>query len=226
MALMTDDCVFEATGPAPDGVRARGRRRPCARSGWSSSARPATPAFTEEESFVAGDRGVLRWRFELDGRRRRARARARRRRAALPGRPGRREALLRQGLTARARPRPAAAAPSGPACRSPPTTSRSASQPGCSRPVRRPHTVGRPARGRGQRGRRRLHGGELEDRLSVGTVRLARHDPGVGPGDQPDPGRGHPRDQAQPGLVQRLGRDTEPRIRASIGGGAFARPRR
>ena len=63
MALMTDDCVFESTGPAPDGVRGRGRRRRSARCGSSCSGRRPRRAFTEEESFVAGDRGVLRWRF-------------------------------------------------------------------------------------------------------------------------------------------------------------------
>ena len=42
MALMTDDCVFEATGPAPDGVAASRVRPPCARCGWSCSADAAT----------------------------------------------------------------------------------------------------------------------------------------------------------------------------------------
>ena len=62
MALMTEDCVFEATGPAPDGVRRAG----AADDGtvWVELF-GGTPdvVFTEEESFVAGDRGVLRWRF-------------------------------------------------------------------------------------------------------------------------------------------------------------------
>jgi uncharacterized protein (TIGR03086 family) len=63
MALMTDDCVFEATGPAPDGVRHEGAAD--VRGVWEGlfgSTRDA--AFTEEESFVCGDRGVLRWRFD------------------------------------------------------------------------------------------------------------------------------------------------------------------
>lgn len=69
MALMTDDCVFESTGPAPDGVRRTGATD--VRSVWVElfgGTRDAT--FTEEESFVAGDRGVLRWVFtwtEADG---------------------------------------------------------------------------------------------------------------------------------------------------------------
>ncbi len=63
MALMTDDCVFEATGPAPDGVRHEGAA--ATRAVWSQlfgETRDAT--FTEEEAFVCGDRGVLRWRFD------------------------------------------------------------------------------------------------------------------------------------------------------------------
>jgi len=63
MALMTDDCVFEATGPAPDGVRHEGAAD--VRSVWESLfTETGSPAFTAEESFVAGDRGVLRWRFD------------------------------------------------------------------------------------------------------------------------------------------------------------------
>jgi ketosteroid isomerase-like protein len=63
MALMTDDVVFEATGPAPDGVRHEGAA--AVRAVWEElfgATRDA--AFAEEESFVAGDRGVLRWRFD------------------------------------------------------------------------------------------------------------------------------------------------------------------
>jgi uncharacterized protein (TIGR03086 family) len=63
MALMTDDCVFEATGPAPDGVRHEGADD--VRGVWQElfgGTREA--AFSEEESFVCGNRGVLRWRFD------------------------------------------------------------------------------------------------------------------------------------------------------------------
>ena len=63
MALMTDDCVFEATGPAPDGVRHEGAA--AVRGVWDELfGQTQDPVFTEEESFVAGDRGVLRWRFD------------------------------------------------------------------------------------------------------------------------------------------------------------------
>jgi ketosteroid isomerase-like protein len=63
MALMTPDCVFEATGPAPDGVRHEGAE--AVRAVWEELfGGTRDPRFTEEESFVAGDRGVLRWRFD------------------------------------------------------------------------------------------------------------------------------------------------------------------
>ena len=66
MALMTEDVVFEATGPAPDGVRHEGADD--VRAVWVEvfgGTRDAT--FVEEESFVAGDRAVLRWRFSWTG---------------------------------------------------------------------------------------------------------------------------------------------------------------
>jgi uncharacterized protein (TIGR03086 family) len=66
MALMSDDCVFEATGPAPDGVRHEGAES--VRAVWGELfGETSQPAFTEEESFVAGDRAVLRWRFDWAG---------------------------------------------------------------------------------------------------------------------------------------------------------------
>jgi len=69
MELMGEHCVFEATGPAPDGVRHEGAAD--VRRVWEElfgGTREAT--FTEEESFVCRDRAVLRWRFswtEPDG---------------------------------------------------------------------------------------------------------------------------------------------------------------
>jgi uncharacterized protein (TIGR03086 family) len=63
MALMTDDCVFEATGPAPDGVRHEGAD--AVRAVWDDVfGGTAGATFTEEESYAGGDRGVLRWRFD------------------------------------------------------------------------------------------------------------------------------------------------------------------
>ena len=66
MSLMSDDCVFEATGPAPDGVRHEGAD--AVRAVWDDVfGNTPDAAFTEEESFVCGDRGVLRWRFDWTG---------------------------------------------------------------------------------------------------------------------------------------------------------------
>ncbi|MGC4109238.1 MAG: TIGR03086 family metal-binding protein [Nocardioides sp.] len=63
MALMTDDCVFEATGPAPDGLLHQGSE--AVRAVWADLfGSTRDPSFTEEESFVCGDRGVVRWRFD------------------------------------------------------------------------------------------------------------------------------------------------------------------
>lgn len=62
MALMTDDCVFESTGPAPDGTRVEGAA--AVRAVWEELfGQTADARFDEEDSFVAGDRAVLRWRF-------------------------------------------------------------------------------------------------------------------------------------------------------------------
>jgi ketosteroid isomerase-like protein len=69
MALMTEDCVFESTGPAPDGGRFEGAA--AVRAVWERLFDGTSRSrFTEEESFLAGDRGVLRWRYawtEADG---------------------------------------------------------------------------------------------------------------------------------------------------------------
>ena len=66
MALMTEDCAFEATGPAPDGVRHEGGAD--VRAVWVDLFGNTPGArFTEEESFVSGDRAVLRWRFDWAG---------------------------------------------------------------------------------------------------------------------------------------------------------------
>jgi uncharacterized protein (TIGR03086 family) len=69
MSLMTDDCVFESTSPAPDGQRHEGAE--AVRRVWEQLfAETSEPTFVEEESFVSKDRAVVRWRFtwaEPDG---------------------------------------------------------------------------------------------------------------------------------------------------------------
>jgi ketosteroid isomerase-like protein len=65
MAAMTPDCVFEDTRP-PDGKRHVGSE--AVRSAWAElfTASP-NGAFTAEEVVPAGDRVVVRWRYDFDG---------------------------------------------------------------------------------------------------------------------------------------------------------------
>lgn len=69
MDLMTEDCVFESTSPAPDGERHEGAD--AVRRVWEQLfSQTRDPVFTEEESFVCKDRALVRWRFtwtEPDG---------------------------------------------------------------------------------------------------------------------------------------------------------------
>ncbi|MFI7062138.1 TIGR03086 family metal-binding protein [Kribbella sp. NPDC050124] len=62
MALVTEDCVFESTSPAPDGVRFEGAA--AVRAEWEKLfANTDDPRFETEESVVLGDRGVVRWTY-------------------------------------------------------------------------------------------------------------------------------------------------------------------
>jgi uncharacterized protein (TIGR03086 family) len=66
MRLVTDDCVFEATGPAPDGRRHEGADE--VRKAWLEVFESTRDLrFTEEESYVHGDRATVRWRFDWTG---------------------------------------------------------------------------------------------------------------------------------------------------------------
>ncbi|MFC7625804.1 TIGR03086 family metal-binding protein [Microlunatus sp. GCM10028923] len=65
LALVTDDVIFESTSPAPDGQRLAGRA--AVRTAWAEVMGTAGMAFTEEESFVSGDRGVVRWNYAWAG---------------------------------------------------------------------------------------------------------------------------------------------------------------
>jgi len=62
LALVTDDCVFDATGPAPDGSRHVGRDS--VRAAWRAIFADTASRFEAEETFAAGDRVVQRWRYE------------------------------------------------------------------------------------------------------------------------------------------------------------------
>ncbi len=62
MALMSEDCIFENTYPAPDGRLHRGQAE--VRSFWAEFfASTEAPRFETEEIFSCGERVVARWRF-------------------------------------------------------------------------------------------------------------------------------------------------------------------
>lgn len=62
MAMMTPDCVFEGT-PPPDGTRHRGAAEVRAAFEEVFGASPGA-RFTTEEIFAAGERVVVRWRYD------------------------------------------------------------------------------------------------------------------------------------------------------------------
>jgi predicted SnoaL-like aldol condensation-catalyzing enzyme len=62
MALMSDDCVFENTQPAPDGTRYAGQK--AVTQFWQDFFRDAPQARIDiEEIFGLGERCVMRWRY-------------------------------------------------------------------------------------------------------------------------------------------------------------------
>jgi ketosteroid isomerase-like protein len=63
MDLMTDDCIFEDTNPAPDGTRHVGKA--ATRAAFAEFFRTSSQArFQTEEIFVAGDRCAVRWVYQ------------------------------------------------------------------------------------------------------------------------------------------------------------------
>ncbi len=65
LALVADDGVFDATGPAPDGTRHVGRES--IREAWRPIFDDHSAVFEVEEIFAAGDRVVQLWRYSWDG---------------------------------------------------------------------------------------------------------------------------------------------------------------
>jgi ketosteroid isomerase-like protein len=65
MAFLSDDCIFDSTGPAPDGSRHVGLAE--VRRAWEPIFEDASSRFEAEETFSAGDRVVQRWRYDWDG---------------------------------------------------------------------------------------------------------------------------------------------------------------
>jgi ketosteroid isomerase-like protein len=59
LELVTEDCVFDATGPAPDGTLHVG---PAAlRKAWRDIFDDTSSRFEAEETFASGDRVTQRW---------------------------------------------------------------------------------------------------------------------------------------------------------------------
>jgi ketosteroid isomerase-like protein len=62
LSFLTDDCAFDATGPAPDGQRSVGRD--AIRAAWQAIFDDRDSRFEAEEIFAAGDRVVQLWRYD------------------------------------------------------------------------------------------------------------------------------------------------------------------
>ena len=65
LSLVADDCIFDATGPAPDGTRHVGHEE--IRQAWKAIFDDSSSRFEVEETFSAGDRVVQRWRYSWPG---------------------------------------------------------------------------------------------------------------------------------------------------------------
>jgi ketosteroid isomerase-like protein len=65
LAMVTEDCVFDATGPAPDGTRYVGRD--AIRVAWAPIFGDPSSGFETEEVFQADDRVVQRWCYSFAG---------------------------------------------------------------------------------------------------------------------------------------------------------------
>jgi len=65
LGFVTEDCIFDATGPAPDGTRHVGL--PAIREAWETIFSDSTSQFDAEETFAADDRVVQLWRYSWHG---------------------------------------------------------------------------------------------------------------------------------------------------------------
>ncbi len=61
LELVSEDCVFDNTNPAPDGARYVGRA--AIRGAWLPIFDDTATRFEEEETFAVDDRVVQRWRY-------------------------------------------------------------------------------------------------------------------------------------------------------------------
>ena len=62
IALLSEDCVFDATAPSPDGTRHVGRD--AIRAAWQAIFDDRHSLFTVEESFATDNRLVQLWRYD------------------------------------------------------------------------------------------------------------------------------------------------------------------
>ncbi len=65
ISMLSEDCVFDATGPAPDGTVHVGRDE--IRGAWKAIFDDPASRFETEELVDAGERVVQRWRYSWDG---------------------------------------------------------------------------------------------------------------------------------------------------------------
>lgn len=65
VSFISDDCLFDATGPAPDGTEHVGPEG--IRAAWKPIFDDPASRFEAEETFGAGERVVQRWRYTWDG---------------------------------------------------------------------------------------------------------------------------------------------------------------
>ena len=61
LGMLAEGCVFDSTGPAPDGSRHVGID--AIRKAWQPIFDDPTSRFDPEDTFAAGDRVVQRWRY-------------------------------------------------------------------------------------------------------------------------------------------------------------------
>ncbi len=65
ISFLSEDCLFDATGPAPDGMPHRGHEE--IRHAWQPIFDDRSSKFEPEETFASGDRVVQLWRYTWDG---------------------------------------------------------------------------------------------------------------------------------------------------------------
>ena len=61
LSMLTDDCVFDATGPAPDGMRCVGHD--AIRAAWKPIFDDPSSVFEVEQTIEAGDHIIGLWRY-------------------------------------------------------------------------------------------------------------------------------------------------------------------